>query len=150
MITAVETEDFTYDITVGEVFFGSVRELCPKDLYYIECLKKENGGEDLLQVEFFLEMMSRLSDFDMDRIMNMGVGEFRYLMNWFAKEILEGKLMGVYQFLEIAFHLCKQRWDSSVDWLEQQPMSKVLTMVDITTKHAERQNSEMKKSSRRK
>jgi len=95
-------------------------------------------------------MMSRLSDFDMDRIMDMKVDVFRQLMNWFAKEILEGKLMDVYQFLEIAFHLCKQRWDSSVDWIEQQPMSKVLTMVDISSKFAEKQNAEMKKSSRRK
>jgi len=95
-------------------------------------------------------MISRLSDFDMDYVMDMGSKDFKGLMNWFAKEILEAKMMGVYQFLEIAFHLCKQRWDSSVDWLENQPMSKVLTMVDITTKYSERQSAEMKKSSRKK
>jgi len=135
---------------MGEVFLGTMRELCPKDLYYIECLKKENGGNDIPQIEFLLEIISRLSDFDMDAIMDTGAREFRSLIGWVAKEILEGKLMSVYEFLEIAFHLCKQRWDSSVDWIEQQPMSKVLTMVDISSKFAERQNSEMKKSSRKK
>lgn len=135
---------------MGGVFLGTVREICPKDLYYIECLKKENGGNDIPQIEFFLEMLSRLSDFDMDAAMEMGAREFRFLIDWMAKEIFEGKLMSVYEFLEIAFHLCKQRWDSSVDWIEQQPMSKVLTMVDISSKFAERQNSEMKKSSRKK
>ena len=135
---------------MGGVFLGTVREICPKDLYYIECLKKENGGGDIPQIEFFLEMLSRLSDFDMDAAMEMGAREFRFLIDWMAKEIFEGKLMSVYEFLEIAFHLCKQRWDSSVDWIEQQPMSKVLTMVDISSKFAERQNSEMRKSSRKK
>ena len=135
---------------MGGVFLGTVREIRPKDLYYIECLKKENGGGDIPHIEFFLEMLSRLSDFDMDAAMEMGAKEFRFLIDWMAKEIFEGKLMSVYEFLEIAFHLCKQRWDSSVDWIEQQPMSKVLTMVDISSKFAERQNSEMKKSSRKK
>ena len=132
------------------VFLGTLRELRPKDLYFVECLKKENGEDEVPEIFFFLEMISRLSDFDMDYVMDMGSKDFKGLMNWFAKEILEAKMMGVYQFLEIAFHLCKQRWDSSVDWLENQPMSKVLTMVDITTKYSERQSAEMKKSSRKK
>ena len=127
-----------------------VRELTPKDLYYIEVLKKENGGEEIPQVQFFLEMISRLSDFEMEEVMNFHVGKFRPLMSWFAKEILESKVMTVYQWLEVSFHLMKQRWDSSLDWMEEQPMSKILTMIDVLTKFNERQNAEMKKSTRRK
>jgi len=97
-----------------------------------------------------MEMISRLSDFDMDRVLDLRVDQFRPLVSWFAKEILENKVMTIYQWLEISFHLMKQRWDSSLDWMESQPMSKVLAMVDVMTKYAERQNAEMKKSSRRK
>jgi hypothetical protein len=42
--------------------------------------------------------------------------------------------------------LNKQRWDSGVDWLEQQPMSKIKTMLSINKKVAEQQESEMKKA----
>ena len=52
-------------------------------------------------------------------------------------------------WLEIAYHLCKQRWDNSIDWLEQQPMSKVNLMIDIVQKHNEEQEKQMKKSARR-
>lgn len=137
-------------MSIDGVLFGVVRELTPKDLYYVEVLKKEHKGEDIPQVVFFMELISRLSDFEMDEVMDIGVDKFRPLMMWFAKEILEGKVMTVYQWLEISFHLMKQRWDSSLDWLEDQPMSKVLTMVDVLTKFNEKQNAEMKKSSRRK
>jgi hypothetical protein len=36
-----------------------------------------------------------------------------------------------------------------MDWLETQPMSKIFLMVDILQKHVEKENSEAKKSSRR-
>jgi hypothetical protein len=71
-------------------------------------------------------------------------------LKWVSENILNEKLLTVENWMEISFHLCKQRWDSSMDWLETQPMSKVLLMVDILQKHVERENSEIKKSSRRK
>lgn len=37
-----------------------------------------------------------------------------------------------------------------MDWLETQPMSKILLMVDILQKHVEKENIEIKKSVRRK
>jgi hypothetical protein len=64
--------------------------------------------------------------------------------------ILEGKVLEVENWLELAFHLCKQRWDNSVDWLETQPMSKIMLMLDIVKKHNEQQEDAMKKSAKRK
>lgn len=95
-------------------------------------------------------MISHLSEVDMETVMELRVSTFKSLVKWFSKEILEGKVMTAYQFLEICFHLMKQRWDSSLEWLEKQPMSKLLTMVDILSKMAERQNKEMQRSSRKK
>ena len=136
-------------MSVNGVFLGEFRELTGKDIYYIEILKKENG-DDIPETWFLMEMISHLSECEMETVMNMDVRTFRALVKWFSKELLEGKVMTAFQFLEICFHLMKQRWDSSLEWIESQPMSKVLTMVEILSKFAEKQNSEMKKSSRRK
>lgn len=136
-------------MTLSGVFLGEFRELTPKDLYFIEVFKKENG-EDVPETEFLMEMVSRLSEVEMDLIMDLNVRDFRVLVKWFSTDILEGKVMTVYQWLEIAFHLCKQRWDQSIEWFEDQPMSKILTMVQILSKFNENQSKEMKKASRRK
>jgi hypothetical protein len=133
MIEVSENSDFTYSVSVGGSFLGEFRELTGKDLYHIEVLKKEHGDE-LPETFFLVEMISHLSEIDMEAVMDMPIGKFKALVKWFTKEILEGKVMTVYQFLEICFHLMKQRWDSSLEWLEIQPMSKLLTMVDILKK----------------
>lgn len=57
--------------------------------------------------------------------------------------------MTVEQWLEIAFHFCKQRWDVSIDWLEQQPVSKILLMARILSDFVEKQNEETKRAARR-
>lgn len=57
--------------------------------------------------------------------------------------------MSVENWLEIAFHLNKQRWDQSIDWLEAQPMSKIKTMIEINKKFADEQEAQVKKSSRK-
>ena len=72
------------------------------------------------------------------------------LFHWMGKELLEERVMKVDAWLEMAFHLCKQRWDDSIDWLETQPMSKILLMARLQGKFNEQQNREMKKSARKK
>lgn len=67
-----------------------------------------------------------------------------------VSNLLDSKVLTVENWLELAFHLCKQRWDSSIDWLETQPMSKVFLMLDILKKHNEQQEDAMKKASRKK
>lgn len=74
----------------------------------------------------------------------------RKLIEWSVDNIFNENVLTVENWLEIAFHLNKQRWDSSIDWLESQPMSKIKAMIDINKKHAEEQESQMKKSSRKK
>jgi hypothetical protein len=74
----------------------------------------------------------------------------RALFKWAAESLLEKSIFTVENWLETAFHLCKQRWGSSLDWLETQPMSKVQTMIEILKNHNEEQEKEAKKSARRK
>jgi hypothetical protein len=46
--------------------------------------------------------------------------------------------------MEVSFHLCKQRWDQSMDWLENQPMSKIRVMISVLENYAEEQERLMK------
>lgn len=97
----------------------------------------------------YVELVLRL-------LLNQGVLDvtsarsLRQVLKWVTENLLNEKLLTVENWMEISFHLCKQRWGPEMDWLEVQPMSKVLMMVDILQKHVERENSEIKKSSRRK
>jgi hypothetical protein len=74
----------------------------------------------------------------------------RAVLLWVTENILNQNVMTVENWLDVSYHLCKQRWDSSVDWLEEQPMSKIQTMIQIVKNHAEEQEKEMKKSAKRK
>jgi hypothetical protein len=72
------------------------------------------------------------------------------MISWAANTLLEQNVLTVENWLEIAYHLCKQRWDQSIDWLETQPMSKIHTMIDIVKHHASEQEKAQKSAARRK
>jgi hypothetical protein len=74
----------------------------------------------------------------------------RAVLKWAVETLLDKTVLTVENWLEVAYHLCKQRWDSSIDWLETQPMSKINLMIDIIKRHNEEQEKEMKKNARRK
>ena len=74
----------------------------------------------------------------------------RQAITWAVTTLLDKTVLTVENWLEVAYHLCKQRWDSSIDWLEAQPMSKINAMIDVVKKHAEEQEKEMKKNARKK
>ncbi len=74
----------------------------------------------------------------------------RMVFKWAIENLLDKTILTVENWLEVAYHLCKQRWDSSIDWLETQPMSKINLMIDIIKRHNEEQEKEMKKNARRK
>jgi hypothetical protein len=74
----------------------------------------------------------------------------RKLVKWSAENIFNESVLTLENWLEVAFHLNKQRWDSAIDWLESQPMSKIKTMMEINKKYAEEQEAQMKKASKKK
>jgi hypothetical protein len=69
----------------------------------------------------------------------------RRVFLWISKNLLTETILTVENWLEVSFHLCKQRWDSSMDWLELQPMSKINAMISVMKNHAEEQEKAMKK-----
>lgn len=74
------------------------------------------------------------------------VSQTQSIFNWGITNLLEGKIMPVESWLTNAFHLSKERWGESVDWLEKQPVPKVLLMIDIVNDFVKKQEAEMKKS----
>jgi hypothetical protein len=117
------------------------REVVPKDFYLAQILRQSEKN----QIELILRLL--LNPEVLDDITST---QLRQVIQWTGKTLLDQTILTVENWLEVAYHLCKQRWDSSIDWLEAQPMSKVQTMIEIVKKHAEEQERAMKKNARKK
>ena len=116
------------------------RELTPKDFYFAQILRQEEVG--------YMPLVLRLLKNE-DALDDTPVRVWRKVLQWCVDTLLDQHVLTVENWLEVSFHLCKQRWDQSVDWLETQPMSKVLLMIDIVKKTVEREQDEAKKAARR-
>lgn len=127
-------------MTVDSLVFH-FREVVPKDFYLAQILR-QTGRSQIELVERILlnkEVLDQASS-----------RQTQKAIQWVADNLLDRTVLSVENWLEVAYNLCKQRWDASVDWLETQPMSKVNLMIDIVRKHAEEQEKEMKKNARKK
>ena len=136
-----DVEDFTYLIACPNGPTFHFREITPKDFYFAQILRQTERSQ--------LELVERIL-INREVLSEANSTQTRVVIKWVAENLLDKTILSVENWLEIAYHLCKQRWDSSVDWLETQPMSKINAMIDIVKKHAEEQEKEMKKSARRK
>jgi len=117
------------------------REVCPKDFYYAQILRQKK--------ESYLPLLLRLF-LNQDDVLDLAtIGQTRSVIKWASETLLEETVLTVENWLEVSYHLCKQRWDSSLEWLELQPMSKVRAMIEVVKNHAEQQEKEMRKNSRR-
>ena len=125
----------------------TVREICPKDFYWFALM--ENDFSHLSQTAESIFCLLQITDAAEEDLERLPASAIAPLINWATTAIFEGSVMKVEQWLELAFHLQKQRWDSSIDWLETQPISKILLMNRIQGKFVEEQNREMKRNSRK-
>ena len=71
------------------------------------------------------------------------------LVWWIQNNLISEKVMGLNDWLTSAYHLQKERWTDSIEWMETQPMSKILLMFNIHKKAVENHNKEMKRASRK-
>jgi hypothetical protein len=137
----VDLEDFSYKVTFNSYGPFHIREIKPKDLYLAQILRNEDKN--------YLPLMLRLIQ-NKEMLGLVPSRIFRLMTIWVMENVMSDSIMTVENWMEVAFHLCKQRWDSSIDWLENQPMSKIKLMVDINRKFAQQQEEDMKKASKRK
>lgn len=124
-----------------------MRELRPKDFYFFSLI--ENDYPDITQNHLIILVIMRLCDLTEDDLLKIPSRYIEPLARWMGTEILEEKVMRLDQWLEMAFHFCKQRWDQSLGWLEDQPVSKILVMAKILTDFVEKQNNETKRATRK-
>ena len=119
------------------------RELCPQDFYWFAVV--DNDYPDITDTHktlLIIAMLSNEGEAVLDRIFASSVPA---LVWWVNKNLLEERLMTLDGWLTTAFHLQKQRWDESINWLETQPMSKIILMMNIQSKFNQEQEREMKK-----
>ena len=117
------------------------REVIPKDFYLAQVLRQAERSQ--------LELIERilLNDNILDEATST---QTKQVIKWAIDTLLDKTILTLENWLEVAYHLCKQRWDNSIEWLETQPMSKINLMIEIIKKHAEEQEKEMKKNARKK
>jgi hypothetical protein len=127
-------------VKVGESEKVHVRELRPSDFTYLQLLRNKNKSSTKILEKLILnpEVLGKLK-----------AKNFRHFAKWSAENIFSESVFSVESWLEVAFHLNKQRWDNGLDWLEQQPMSKIKAMISINKKMAEQQEGELKKTRRK-
>ena len=126
-----------------------LREVCPRDFYWFSLV--ENDYPDLEPGLFNILLLLMLTDADEDNheLDLIPVECLAPLSSWMMKELVSERIMKVEQWMEMSFHLCKQRWDDTTEWLESQPMSKILLMSRVVSKFVAEQNREMKKGSKK-
>jgi len=122
-----------------------LREVCPRDFYWFSLV--ENDYPEIPPGLFNLLLILILTDADEDNheLDKIPAKCLAPLSSWMMKELVAERVMKVEQWLEMSFHLCKQRWDDTTEWLESQPMSKILLMSRVVSKFVAEQNREMKK-----
>lgn len=123
------------------------RELRPDDFYFFSLI--ENDHPDITQTHLSLLLIAKLAGLSEHDLEILPARFISPIAKWMGPELLNDRVMKVDQWLELAFHLCKQRWDSTVEWLEKQPVSKILLMAKIQSDFVTKQNEETKRAARK-
>jgi hypothetical protein len=120
------------------------RDLTPKDFYFIQILQNEKADEADMAVAIVGRVL--LDEVPLEQLT---INQTRKAFEWAMENVLRERIMTVEGWLQTAFHLCKQRWDSSIEWMETLPVPKILLMIEILNQHIKAQEAEMKKSAKK-
>ena len=135
-------------MTIDNYSTHILREVCPRDYYWFALI--ENDFADVNPLITNLQTLALLLEGDEEDLMMVPRSAVSPLVWWMTENLLNEKVMKLDQWYETAFHLCKQRFDMTMDWMESQPVSKILLMTQVVTKFAKEQEREMKKARRKK
>ena len=124
-----------------------LREVCPRDFYFFSLVK--NDYPDVSALAFNLHLIALFLDDGEEILYEVPASMVQVLAWWIEANLLKEKLMELSDWYELCFHLQKQRWTSATDWMEQQPMSKVLLMMNVQSKFNEEQNAQMKRNAKK-
>ena len=124
------------------------RDIIPKDFYWFALV--ENDFPDITPTHQMLLIIATLLDEDESILDEIPSYHTALLSRWVSENLLDEKIMKLDQWYEMAFHLCKQRFDSTMEWMENQPMPKIILMANTVTKFGKEQEREMRKARRKK
>ena len=120
------------------------RDLTPRDFYFIQILQNDETSKEDMTISILDRVL--LSEEPLDQL---SIHETRKAFEWALENVLNAKIMTVENWLQTAFHLCKQRWDSSIEWMETLPVPKILLMIEILNEHIKAQEAEHKKAAKK-
>ena len=123
------------------------REIKPKDFYFFSLVR--NDFPDATPVALHLLTITRLLDEEEDVLYHIPASMIECIGWWMNKTLIEEKIMELKDWYNLAFHLQKQRWTEDQDWLEDQPMSKIMLMLDTQSTFNKEQEMEQKKAARK-
>lgn len=124
-------EDYSTLLSIDERKPLHVRELTPKDFYLAASL--QDREESLLSLIIELIINPNILEF-------YSIAETRLFIQWLTKNEIEGRIMEVSSWLDLALYLNKGKWDDSIDWLEKQPFSKIMIFADASNKYNKKKN----------
>ena len=145
---ALSRADFHFEVTIDGETTYLLRDVIPKDFYWFQLI--ENDFPDLGTTLQFLLILCMFLDGDesiLDKVPKRHIGPLSW---WVGQELLNEKVMKLDDWYKMSFHLCKQRFDSTMEWLENQPVPKILLMVNTLTAFNKEQEREMRKARRKK
>lgn len=145
---ALARADFCWDVVVDEEVHYVFRDVIPKDFYWFALV--ENDFPDLNPAHQMLLIIVMLLDEDEEILDQIPPHHIAPLSQWLTENLLNEKIMKLDQWYDMAFHLCKQRFDATMGWMEEQPMPKLTLMASTVTKFAKEQEREMRKARRKK
>lgn len=136
--------DFKYELTLPSKTKIKIREICPKDFYQIQIWR---NSEDMEDSDFIFNLLAMVMIFPTNKkttLGNLSIKDWNSLTLWVTKNIVTEKIFTVEDWLTQAFYLLRERWNDSLDWLEKQPITKILFMLEVLKGHAERIRSKIK------
>lgn len=128
-------DDFSYLVTINDQGPFHVREIRPKDFYLAQILRNEKKSLIPLFLRVLLnpEILSKVSG-----------SVFLTFISWVMDNLFKDSIFSVENWFRIAFRLNKERWDSGIEWLENQPISKIKSIIEVTQEFGEEQEKLMK------
>ena len=132
-------EDFTYLLHLPQCPSLHIREVRPRDFYFAQILRQTDRS--------YVELIDRLIQ-NPEILDQITASQAQVFFKWAAENLLNQSVFTVENWMEVSYHLCKQRWDASMDWLENQPVSKIQMMIQIVQKHGEEQEKAAKKAAK--
>jgi hypothetical protein len=106
--------------------FLHVREIKPKDFYLAASLQDREESLTSLVLELILNPQV---------LEQYNLRETRHFLKWLEVNEIRENIMGVQSWLELALYLNKGKWDQSVDWLEEQPLSKIRVFAEASNSY---------------